>query len=89
MVVALGRERSTTVLSTTLVATYVITALFIVLRVFPVSALITFATVPLAWFAAARARKYFDKALKLLPANFAIIGLHLTYSILLTLAVLI
>jgi 1,4-dihydroxy-2-naphthoate polyprenyltransferase len=89
LVVALDRARSVTVLCIALAATYIITALFVVLRVFPLSALITFATVPLAWFAAARARRYFDQAPKLLPANFAIIGLHLAYSVLLTVAVLI
>jgi len=77
------------VLFLTLAATYVVTALFVAVRVFPPVALITFATVPLAWFAAVRAHRYFAQAHRLLPANFAVIGLHLAYSILLTVAVLI
>lgn len=89
LVVALGRARSAKVLSFTLAATYFVTGLFIVLHVFPLAALITFATAPLAWFAAARTRKHFDQTPELLPANFAVIGLHFAYSILLTVAVVV
>jgi len=89
LVVANGTARSATLLTLTLVATYLVTGLFILLRVFPPAALITFATAPLAWFAAERARKYHGQTPKLLPANFAVIGLHLVYSTLITVAVLI
>jgi len=87
LVVAIGTAQSATLLGFTLLATYLVTGLFILLRVFPPAALITFATAPLAWFAAARARKFHDLTPKLLPANFAVIGLHLAYSTLLTIAV--
>ena len=89
LVVALGRAWSAFVLSLAIVATYAVTALFVVLRIFPPAAFITFATAPLAWFAADRTKKYFDQPTKLLPANFAVIGLHFVYSVLLTVAVMI
>jgi 1,4-dihydroxy-2-naphthoate octaprenyltransferase len=89
LVVAIGPTRSATLLAFTLLATYLVTGLFILLRVFPPAALITIVTAPLAWFAAKRAREFHGSTPKLLPANFAVIGLHLAYSTLLTVAVLI
>ncbi len=89
LVVALGRAWSASVLSLAIVATYGITALLVFLGVFPPAAFITFATVPLAWFAADHTKKYFDQPAKLLPANFAVIGLHFVFSILLTVGVLV
>ena len=86
LVVVLGTRAASVVLTFAFVFTYALTALLVILRVLPVWALLALGTIPLAWFAAARARRYHDQTPKLLPANFAVIGTHFVFGAILTLA---
>jgi 1,4-dihydroxy-2-naphthoate octaprenyltransferase len=87
LVVALGTSAASMILAVVLFLTYALTVALVVARVLPVLALLTLATVPLAWFAFARCRKYHDQSPKLLPANFAIIGLHFLFATILIITV--
>jgi hypothetical protein len=49
------------------------------------ASLLVLVTLPLAGFAAVRARRYHAESPRLLPANFAVIGTHLLFSVILTL----
>jgi 1,4-dihydroxy-2-naphthoate octaprenyltransferase len=80
LVVTMGRAASYVVLAATLVVTYLLTIALVLMRVFPALALVTLATVPLAWFAAARTRRFHSDLPRLLPANFAVILLHVLFS---------
>ncbi len=88
LVVALGTKASATVLAIALAATYAVTGGLVLLRVFPSAALFTLLTAPLAWFAAARAVRHHADRVRVLPASFAVIGLHLLFSAVLTVALL-
>jgi 1,4-dihydroxy-2-naphthoate octaprenyltransferase len=78
LVVVLGTTRSAALLWGLLAANYALLALLVATRVLPATAFWLFLTVPLALFAALRARRFRDDSSKLLPANLSIILLHLT-----------
>jgi 1,4-dihydroxy-2-naphthoate octaprenyltransferase len=88
LVVALGTRASAVLLAIALAATYAITGGLVLLRVLPPAALFTLVTAPLAWFAATRAVHHHADRTMVLPASFAIIGLHLLFSAVLTVALL-
>jgi 1,4-dihydroxy-2-naphthoate octaprenyltransferase len=88
LVVTLGPRVSATVFVLALASAYALTAGLVLARVFPGAALFVFASAPLAWFAAARARSSHSDLKRLLPANFAVIGLHLLFSAVLTVSLL-
>jgi 1,4-dihydroxy-2-naphthoate octaprenyltransferase len=84
LVVALGTGRSALVLAVALAVTFGLTVAFVAIGVYPALSLATLAALPLAAFAGLRALRHHGDSVRLLPANFAVIGLHLTYGIVLT-----
>jgi 1,4-dihydroxy-2-naphthoate octaprenyltransferase len=88
MVVALGTGMSVRVLLGALVATYALTAVLVAAGVLPMLAFLVLVTLPLAGFAWLRARRFHADSARLLPANFAVIGLHFTVSLILTVVLL-
>jgi 1,4-dihydroxy-2-naphthoate octaprenyltransferase len=85
LVVVLGTRVASVVLTLTLAVTYLLTIVLVGLSILAPASLLGLATLPLAWFAAVRARRHHAESPKLLPANFAVIGTHLLFGVILTL----
>jgi 1,4-dihydroxy-2-naphthoate polyprenyltransferase len=84
LVVAIGTRASAVVLRITLMLTYVLLAALVWLRLLPAVALLTLATLPLAVFIAVRAARFHADSPRLLPANLAMIMLHIVIGAALT-----
>lgn len=83
LVVILGKRRAIKLYYLLLGGTYLFTCVGVLFKTFPVFALITLLTLPLAYKACKVAMKNFDRISELLPANAATIALHLTFGLLL------
>jgi len=86
LVVVLGTRAASVVLALTLAATYMLTVVLVAVKVLAPSSLFVLVTMPLAGFAAVRALRHHAESPKLLPANFAVIGTHLLFGVILTVA---
>ncbi|MBF0254153.1 MAG: 1,4-dihydroxy-2-naphthoate octaprenyltransferase [Candidatus Omnitrophica bacterium] len=84
LVVSLGPERAIKVYRASLAVTYIYTAILICMRVFPISTLPVFLTLPLAFRAVRVSKDNLRNVPGLLPANFATIQLHLVFGLLLS-----
>jgi 1,4-dihydroxy-2-naphthoate octaprenyltransferase len=85
LVVVLGTRAASVVLALTLAVTYLLTIVLVGLKTLAPASLLVLVTLPLAGFAAVRARRYHAESPRLLPANFAVIGTHLLFGVILTL----
>jgi 1,4-dihydroxy-2-naphthoate polyprenyltransferase len=87
LVVAMGAKRATYLLVAGLLSAFGLIAGLVATGLLPVRALFVLATLPLAGFVAWRALRFHADTRRLLPANFAMIGLHVLFSA--TLAVMV
>jgi len=86
LVVVLGTEAASRVVSLAFAATYILVVVLVLVRILAPASLFVLATVPVAVFAALRALRFHSERPKLLPANAAIILTHLASGVILTLA---
>jgi 1,4-dihydroxy-2-naphthoate octaprenyltransferase len=87
-VVTLGKKRAVRYYCVFLILTYCLIILGVTLKIFPVLALITLLTAPLAVKAMKVLSAHFDQIQKLLPANALTIIIHLLFGALFTIAYL-
>jgi len=84
LVVILGKKKAIRFYPALLLLSYLIIAVGVIGRIFPLFALISFLTLPFAFRAIRVARENYDKIFELLPANAATIALHLSLGLLLS-----
>lgn len=82
-IVVLGKRRAIKLYYLLLGCTYLFTCVGVLFKTFPVFALITLLTLPLAYKTCKVAMKNFDRIFEVLPANAATIALHVTFGLLL------
>lgn len=86
MVVTLGKEKAIRHYRILLILTYCLIASGVILKVFPVFALITLLTLPWALKAIRITMVHFNQVDELLPANALTVGIHFSFGLLFTLA---
>jgi 1,4-dihydroxy-2-naphthoate octaprenyltransferase len=84
LVVILGKKRAVAVYHAAVLLVYLIILALIACRVLPLTCLIVFVSVPLAYKAYAVSRQHYEKIFELLPANAATIGLHASIGLLMS-----
>ena len=89
LVVRYGPSKAASIFVVFLVITYVISIILILTKILPITTLFILVTVPLAYFIARKILFHYGDTEKLLPANVATIRLHLLFSIIFIIAVLI
>ena len=89
LVVRYGPLKAASIFVVFLVITYIISIILILTMILPLTALFILVTVPLAYFIARKILSHYNDTEKLLPANVATIRLHLMFSIIFIIAVLI
>lgn len=89
LVVHYGPLKAASIFVVFLVITYVISIILILTKILPITTLFILVTVPLAYFIARKVLSHYNNIEKLLPANVATIRLHLLFSIIFIIAVLI
>jgi 1,4-dihydroxy-2-naphthoate octaprenyltransferase len=87
-VVMAGKAKAVVYYRFFLISVYIIVLAGITFRVFPLTAVITFVTLPAAVKAMRVAGAHFDKIKELLPANALTIAVHLSFGVLFTFAYL-
>ncbi len=87
-VVTLGKKRAVRYYCVFLILTYCLIIMGVTLKIFPVSALITLLTAPLAVKAMKVLAAHFDQIKELLPANALTIAVHLLFGVLFSAAYL-
>lgn len=85
LVVIMGKKKAMRFYPIFLLLSYAIVIAGVATRTFPILALVSILTIPLAFKAIKTARENFDKILELRPANAATIGIHLSLGLLLSL----
>lgn len=81
LVVICGTQKATIIFVVLMILVYLITMMLILTRIFPVGTLIVFVTLPVALFIIRKLVNYHNNIAKLLPANVAVITLHLIFSV--------
>jgi 1,4-dihydroxy-2-naphthoate octaprenyltransferase len=89
LVVLLGKRRAAWIVLGSLLAMYAVGLVLVVVRVFPPYALAALLTAPIAYFIARKAILDHGDLKRMLPANFAMIGLHIVWSVVVTAALLV
>lgn len=89
LVVLFGRRRAAGIVLAALLATYAAGVGLVISRTFPPYALASLATAPLALFVARKVLFDHGDLRRLLPANFAMIGLHIGWSVVMLVALLV
>lgn len=84
-VVRLGRRSAADVYAVMTMVAYASIALGVVLKLMPITSLVALISLPIAFRAIKVARTYYDKPLKLVPANASTIKIHLLTGLLLAL----
>ena len=80
LVVSCGPRKAALIFVILMAIAYIITVMLILMRIFPRIALIILVTVPLAFFIMQKLLSYHSNITKLLPANIAMIRLHILFS---------
>lgn len=89
LVVTCGPQRAAFIVVVFLALAYIITIILILAEILPILTLIILITTPLAYFIAKKVLSHYNDIEKLLPANIAMIRLHLLFSVMLIITVLI
>lgn len=89
LVVTCGPQKAAFIIVGFLAITYIITVMLILMEMLPKIALFVLITTPLAYFIARKVLAHYGDIKKLLPANIAMIRLHLLFSIMLIITLLI
>lgn len=89
LVVTCGPQKAAFIIVGFLAIAYIITVMLILMEMLPKIALFVLITTPLAYFIAKKVLAHYGDIKKLLPANIAMIRLHLLFSIMLIITLLI
>ncbi len=89
LVVTCGPQKAAFIIVGFLAIAYIITVMLILMEILPKIALFVLITTPLAYFIARKVLAHYGDIKKLLPANIAMIRLHLLFSIMLIITLLI
>ncbi|MCK5607833.1 1,4-dihydroxy-2-naphthoate octaprenyltransferase [Candidatus Pacearchaeota archaeon] len=89
LVVTCGPQKAAFIIVGFLAIAYIITVMLILMEMLPKIALFVLITTPLAYFIARKVLAHYGDIKKLLPANIAMIRLHLLFSIMLIITLLI
>lgn len=89
LVVTCGPQKAAFIIVGFLAIAYIITIMLILMEMLPKIALFVLITTPLAYFIARKVLAHYGDIKKLLPANIAMIRLHLLFSIMLIITLLI